>query len=324
MESALTPREIQARIRAGETVEDVADAAGVPASRIEPFAVPVVAEREFIALQAQQHPARRGGETIPHRNLKGVVEERLASRQIDAGSVSWDAWLVAPRRWLIEVGYPGANRRRSAHFRYDQSGRFSVPDNDDARWLLGLHSSAPDSVSPLAPPESEPTIGLNDELALVRVVQDEPGPDDTQPLPPDAVLADLGPDFAEGELTEVDGVYDIVPGPRSSIDVLYEMLSSFDEDSVQIYSGLVRSAGADEAVPVVDDGPNAAQPAGPGPDEPTPPEPGEPEQPALVDTEEPEPTTRPARKRKRAQVPSWDEIMFGSPGAPRQGNPKKR
>ncbi|MBK8459447.1 MAG: hypothetical protein IPL43_03940 [Micropruina sp.] len=43
-------------------------------------------------------------------------------------------------------------------------------------------------------------------------------------------------------------------------------------------------------------------------------EPVEPEQPSLVEEMDdglPEPT-RPI-KRKRAQVPSWDEIMFGSP-----------
>ena len=43
MESSLTPRDIQARIRAGETLEDVAGVAGIPKDRVERFAAPVLA-----------------------------------------------------------------------------------------------------------------------------------------------------------------------------------------------------------------------------------------------------------------------------------------
>ena len=38
MNSALTPREIQSRIRAGESVEDVARAAGVSVDELDGFA----------------------------------------------------------------------------------------------------------------------------------------------------------------------------------------------------------------------------------------------------------------------------------------------
>ena len=75
MDSALTPREIQARVRAGESLEDVARAAGMGIEWVEPFAAPVLAEREFVAGQAQSHPVRRGSETIAHRTLAEVVAE---------------------------------------------------------------------------------------------------------------------------------------------------------------------------------------------------------------------------------------------------------
>ncbi|ERK63851.1 PF11268 domain protein, partial [Propionibacterium acidifaciens F0233] len=53
MDSALTPREIQSRIRAGESPDDVARAAGVPVDGIEGYAAPVLAEREHMAEMAQ-------------------------------------------------------------------------------------------------------------------------------------------------------------------------------------------------------------------------------------------------------------------------------
>ena len=317
MDSALTPREIQARIRAGEPLSDVARAAGMGVDWVEPYAAPVLAEREFIAGQAQSHPVRRGAETIAHRTLGQVVEDRLASRRVDAETVTWDAWKIEARRWLVRVDYDSGKSHREARFIYDASGRFSTADNDDARWLLGLQSAShgPQPGRRRRDEEAEPTVELNDELALVRVVQpraDEPAdPDDTVPL--DDLDGEIDDAWSEGELAEVDGVYDIVPTADSGLDVLYDMLSSFDEDSVQIYAGLIRPSDRPVGRPILDEAPGV-EPEGevvPLADD----EPAvvEPEQPALVE----EPVAR--SKRKRAHVPSWDEIMFGSPK-----NPQKR
>lgn len=345
MDSALTPREIQARVRAGESLEDVARAAGMGVDWVEPFAAPVLAEREFIAGQAQSHPVRRGSETIAHRTLGDVVTDRLASRRVDVDSVAWDAWKLEGRRWAVRVDYDSGKSHREALFTYDAGSRFSVAENDDARWLLGLHSAShgPQPGRRRREEDAEPTVGLNDDLALVRVVQpraDEPeDPNDTVPL--EELDDELDDAYAEGELTEVDGVYDIVPSSDSGLDVLYDMLSSFDEDSVQIYAGLIRPATGPAPRPVLDellpepepeeedeqpeeDEPQVEESEATAEPEPEPkapaPAPAQPEQPALVE-DEPEPEPEPTRarpKRKRASVPSWDEIMFGSPKNPKQ------
>ena len=351
MDSALTPREIQARVRAGQSLEDVARAAGMDVGWVEPFAGPVIAEREFIAGQAQGHPVRRGSETIAHRTLGEVVSDRLASRRVNLDTVVWDAWKLEGRRWTVRVDYDSGKAHREALFTYDAGSRFSVAENEDARWLLGLHSAShgPQPGRRRREEEAEPTVGLNDDLALVRVVQpraDEPDdPDDTLPLDE---IDELDDAYAEGELTEVDGVYDIVPAPDSGLDVLYDMLSSFDEDSVQIYAGLIRPADGPRPRPVLDEVPDdgqdlddvavveeaptptpaprlraVRQPREPDLEAPEAPaeedaEPAEPEQPALVE-DEPAPEPAPHRpRRKRASVPSWDEIMFGSPKNPRR------
>lgn len=347
MDSSLRPREIQTRIRAGESLDDVARAAGVPAERIEGFAAPVIAEREHIAGLAQSAPVRRAGESVAHRSLRAVVTERLLSRGVDIDSATWDAWLLGERRWLVRLAYESGSAHREADFTYDQTGRFSVAANDDARWLLGEQSAShgpQPGRRPRRDPDDEITLDLNDELALIRAIQ--PDIDDERTDAEDA--------YAEAELAEVDGVYDFVPAEKSDIDVLYDMLSTFDEDSVQIYAGLVR-APADEggAHPVVVDGqedepatpaapekrtwrpakrdkkseqspaPRSGQappvPARPQPEPEAAPTPLEPEQPSLVEEiepgtpapEQPEPTRQ--IRRKRASVPSWDEIMFGAP-----------
>ena len=59
MDSALRPRDIQARIRAGETPEAVAQAAQTTVDKIMAFAAPVLAERQHVADRAQRSSVRR-------------------------------------------------------------------------------------------------------------------------------------------------------------------------------------------------------------------------------------------------------------------------
>jgi hypothetical protein len=103
MESALRPRDIQARIRAGESPEAVAAVAQMPMERVMAFAGPVLAERDHIASLAQRASVRRrGGADAPTRNLGAWVTERLRTRQVDPASAEWDAW----RREDVPQTYP--------------------------------------------------------------------------------------------------------------------------------------------------------------------------------------------------------------------------
>ena len=387
MDSALRPRDIQARIRAGESLDDVARAAGVPVERVEVFASPVIAEREHVAGLAQVNPVRRRGETTSHRGLRNVVTDALAQRGVDMVTLTWDAWKLEDRRWQVVARYQSGSRTHEAEFIYDQTGRFATAANDDARWLIG-EDSASHGPQPGRRPARRPAASLpDDELAIVRAVREPaasalPGErplspasphevDDAAPghaTPGDSDAADAfnegedafneGEDaFHEGELTEVDGVYDIVASEPSGLDVLYDMLSSFDEDSVKLYAGLIRRE-RDEVIVLdapLDDEPDVAPPpverpaAAPTADEdltldeePADAEPdedaiigdltapentivlphesakpkGEPEQLSLIDDEPAPAAPRKPGRRRRASVPTWDEIMFGAPHAP--------
>src|SRR5579862_4950669 len=78
VESPLRPKEIQARIRAGETVEEIADAAGVAVERVRWFEAPVLAERAYMAAQAQIASVRRHGDSSgPGPRLGDIVTARL-------------------------------------------------------------------------------------------------------------------------------------------------------------------------------------------------------------------------------------------------------
>ena len=81
MDSALRPRDIQARIRAGETPEAVAAAAKTTVEKIMPYAAPVLAEREHVAERAQRSSVRRqAGEGRPVRPRHAAHPRRRRRR----------------------------------------------------------------------------------------------------------------------------------------------------------------------------------------------------------------------------------------------------
>ena len=78
MDSSLRPRDIQARIRAGESPEAVAQAAQTSIEKIMVYAGPVLAEREHIADRAQRSTVRRTtGESAGGARTLGDAVERL-------------------------------------------------------------------------------------------------------------------------------------------------------------------------------------------------------------------------------------------------------
>ena len=63
--SVLRPKEIQAKIRAGASVEQIASAAGVDIERVERFAHPVLLERSRAAeLATAAHPVLADGPSV--------------------------------------------------------------------------------------------------------------------------------------------------------------------------------------------------------------------------------------------------------------------
>src|SRR5688500_20400909 len=91
MESSLTPRDIQARIRAGETLEDVARVAGIPMDRVERFGAPGIAEREHVASMAMASSVRRRGEPSGHRSLRITLTERTLGRRGAIAGIASDS-----------------------------------------------------------------------------------------------------------------------------------------------------------------------------------------------------------------------------------------
>jgi Protein of unknown function (DUF3071) len=117
LENQMRPREIQARIRAGASVEQVASAAGMSSERIERFAYPVLLERSRMAQLAQlAHPMRADGPDV--RTLEVVVTETFRGRGHDSAAASWDAWRGEDSKWVLQLRWRTGRSENRAHWTF--------------------------------------------------------------------------------------------------------------------------------------------------------------------------------------------------------------
>lgn len=132
---SMTPRDIQARIRAGASAEEVAEISGHDLAHIHRYEGPVLAEREYIARQAQavevagavsasqdSHRSAFGDSPV---SLGDMVSHRLRAFGVDPDSVEWDAWRRPEGTWDVV-----------ARFSLAEQSRVSVGEEPPARWTF--------------------------------------------------------------------------------------------------------------------------------------------------------------------------------------------
>jgi Protein of unknown function (DUF3071) len=147
-DNPLRPREIQARVRAGESAEQVAASSGMPLDRVLRFAYPVLQERSRVVAQARTTPVR----APEAEQLGGLVEERLVSRGTDAATLQWDAWRRDDGRWAVRLSWRHGDRAYAAHWSLDL-GRRALQSEDPAAEQLSaaeFHARTITAVTPLA------------------------------------------------------------------------------------------------------------------------------------------------------------------------------
>jgi len=315
MNSALRPRDIQARIRAGETPEAVAQAAQTTIEKIMPFANPVLAERAHVAERAQRSSVRRrSGEPGGARALGDAVAETMRGQNVDPETVEWDAWRREDGRWMLTGQYAAGKRRGIGKFTFDMPGNYVTLDNDDARWLVS------DSTGRTA------AAVHRDDLQQARQRRARASGEDHLPLGDDALdlvggrasvdAAATGPDDDTTDLThtvarvrgaqrddqpdaQVEADPDLAPTPEPLADE--PAARHHDHPSRPADRTADRTAGHPSRSVRPELRPEVRPEVAVA---------GQPAEPAPSGTDDDTAARRPAR-RKRASVPSWDEIMFG-------------
>jgi hypothetical protein len=291
--SPLSPRDIQARIRSGESAEEVARVAGVPVDRVLRYAGPVLQERAMLAQHSRRTKLRNSDKGS---SLAEVVDARLAQHGIDSEKISWDAYRREDGTWRIVATWPSGKATAQAIWELDKARQLVTPHDDMAQYLcaerptqiLGQDPPAPQHIpgelsrgghEPMRPAadtarrESRPGRGLGDPIRSGR----------------DALLASL-----ERPLEGQGGGTRLSPAATSTTDLGRQPTRGGA-------AAMLGSPGS-----AFDDEPDAAKPI--------------PDVPSLA-VLRPRRTTAPAAggteqggDKPRKRLPSWDDVLFG--GAP--------
>lgn len=173
----LSPREIQQLLRAGMEPAEIASTYDVDPARVNRFLSPIRAEKNYIISQAL---AAAVGADSSSPTLGDLVVDRLATRGVDAQTLSWGASRQDENPWELHLTFVQSARQHHASWQVDNSGKIARALNDEARWLTETTTpSAPThAVTPLPTAETDtplekPVTGedverILDELSAAR------------------------------------------------------------------------------------------------------------------------------------------------------------
>lgn len=186
--SVLRPREIQSKIRAGASVEQVAKAAGAPIERVERFAHPVLLERSRAAeLATAAHPVLADGPAV--LTLLETITTALVARGLDPDATNWDAWRNEDGRWTVQLGWKAGRSDNVAHFRFSpgaHGGTVTAFDEAAAELIDPNFARQLRPVAPLAQLDFDAEESAPPAPAPEPVVEPEPVADAEPDLEPEA------------------------------------------------------------------------------------------------------------------------------------------
>jgi Protein of unknown function (DUF3071) len=304
--STLSPRDIQARIRAGESADDVARIAGVPVDRVLRYAGPVLQERAMLAQHARRTKlkSQEKGKTLAE-----VVDSRLGQHGIDAEKISWDAYRRDDGTWRIVATWPSGKATAQAVWELDKTRQLVAAHDDMAQYLC---AERPTQILGQDPPTER----------LRPPPRSEPGRGGHEPMRPPA---------AEPARRESRGGRGLADPIRAGRDAL---LASLDKPLGVPGAASAPGAAATSETPTAPTAPAAsAEPAarargaaaligrGPGYDDDLD---GPKDIPAVPSLAVLRPrrsstvTEQPGTDKPRKRLPSWDDVLFGGTPAARE------
>ncbi|MGN8025895.1 septation protein SepH [Microbacterium sp. 22242] len=293
---AASPREIQSHIRAGMSAADVAELLGVSREIVERFEGPVLAEREHIVGQALAVPVLIGSEVEPDAQPTFGVAIRAKLADLDADGERWAAW-KDDAGWVIKLEFTANDVDHDARWSFDPRRSALAPTNADAT-QLSRQGALPDGLIPrLRALDKERSSPYKDETRF-----------DSGAFGPRLVAAP-----AEHEIEDEPEA----AAPRSSSNAQEAatnraaFTSSAPSDTADLLEALRRRRGQRETRPSVDDESEESRPLAlfealePG---------YEPDPAPVQDAARPGPSAEQdgGSRRRRREMPSWDEIVFGA------------
>ena len=138
LEGGPSPREIQRRIRHGETADAIAEAFGLPVEHVARYEGPVLGERAHHAALARRAE-------VDGRTVEDLVHDHLGD------DVVWDCWQTDPHRWELVAAHGGTRLRMA----WDPRAQRVDAIDDPARRALHPDSPPSDALEAVLRPRAD-------------------------------------------------------------------------------------------------------------------------------------------------------------------------
>jgi len=313
-EVRVSPREIQTQLRAGLTRDEVAELTGASLDDVARFEGPVLAELEHIINSALALPAFSEDSQGDDRSV--TVGARVRTQIDNAGGTDerWASWRNPQGEWHVKCTFRAGGVEHEGRWTFEPKHHLLTPLNDEAANLLANQAFTSGLIPRLRAVDGKPrrNTGANKRLTDVAPsIPDEAAPEavveavsdavteiiveavaETIDIVSHAVLADEAAHVAtiEEAVSESSGAQtDAAPTPTADLMAALRKRRSENQDAP---AWLADAASSDS----------------------------DRKRPASITDELAEmqnsPTGKTSRtgssRRNRAQMPTWDEIVFGT------------
>ena len=184
-EVSTTVKEVQARLRGGESIDSISRTTDWSIEKVENFAGPILQERAFIIAQALATQIKRE----PHAPyLETAVSAKLAPRGVDMATVEWNTFRKPDGNWQVTLYYPlrdGYSDDASnsplgeATWLFNLGRRSLMADDDGSRWIGGEEKQRAEPTVGMVYTEAPRLVSIKEEIepyktTSISVVEDLP------------------------------------------------------------------------------------------------------------------------------------------------------
>jgi len=305
LEQPITPRDIQERIRSGQTVAEIVKATKADSTYVESFARAVFEELDHIVASARSIRISVTSDKfneIIDAEFGAVIEARAEAA--GASNLVWSSKRPAGSPWFVSLAFERGGQSQVATWSFEPRKFLLSPENQTAAQLGAndlsndgpiprlrpLAESTPVAEAPVAPQKTEK---IDRVIPLVR----------TETAPTAIVTT---PDIAEPP-TQSNSLAELFGGTAATtdlLDVLAKKRASAEQASSQAAAAIEEMTEAVDEDPGFEESQLTADEANTEPVTLV----------AHVEESEPKTGSIEAIRKGRASIPSWDEIVFGTKG----------
>jgi len=130
-EPTTTVKEVQSRLRAGESMDAISRTTDWSLEKIEKFAGPILQERAFVIAQALKSPTRRDASSP---TLNEAMTNQLTTHGVDLEEVEWNTHRRRDGLWDIALYYPNRDGQADAHWSFNTATGTLIAEDDSAKW----------------------------------------------------------------------------------------------------------------------------------------------------------------------------------------------